>query len=168
MPGPNDASNSQGTGQTYAELEAEVGDLAEASLLEAEEQEQPEEEEAKAEQSETSASNAEPDDRDPDEEAQQEATEEPKDKPLPKTAQVELPDGAKVTLEELTQGYLKQQDYTRKTQAVAEEKRSVQAERQTVARATQELLQYYEMAKALVRETLPQPPDPQLIDTDVI
>jgi len=40
---------------------------------------------------------------------------------------VELPDGTKVTVDELLSGYMRQSDYTKKTQALADEKKALES-----------------------------------------
>lgn len=47
-------------------------------------------------------------------------------------ATVSLPDGSKVSLDELTKGYLRQSDYTRKQQAMAEKSRALDADLQRI------------------------------------
>lgn len=57
--------------------------------------------------------------------------------PAPKESQpteVELPDGTRVSLDELKSGYMKDADYRKKTADVAEERRRLQAERDAQAR----------------------------------
>jgi hypothetical protein len=63
-----------------------------------------------------------------------------------------------VTLEEALAGYRREQDYTRKTQALSEERKGFEAERQSVA---QERAQYGQLLQAL-RQQLNQfePPEP--------
>lgn len=84
---------------------------------------------------------------DPDEEAD-EADEKPEAPP----AEVEIEiDGkpVKVALEELKKGYLRQADYTRKTQALAEARKTVERE---VGEVTQERAQYAQLLTALQRQ----------------
>lgn len=72
-------------------------------------------------------------DGDPDKPA---ATEEDED-----SAEVELADGRKVKApKELAQGYLRHQDYTKKTQEVAEQRRALEEERSTLAKQREESL----------------------------
>lgn len=52
---------------------------------------------------------------------------------------VVLPDGSEIPVDELVRGYQRQSDYTKKTQALAEERRTLDAERQTVASRAQEI-----------------------------
>ena len=87
--------------------------------------------------------------------------------PKPAAITVEL-DGTKVelTAEEIPKGYLRQQDYSRKTAALAEEKKAFEPIREQV---NQERAVYAQLIPALRQQlqvTLPQKPDPALIDTD--
>lgn len=87
--------------------------------------------------------------------------------PVVATYTVEL-DGKPVAvpLEELGKGYLRTADYTRKTQALAEERRSFEAVRESV---TKERQQYQQLIPALVQslnQSMPQPPDKALLQTD--
>lgn len=64
-----------------------------------------------------------------------------------------------VPFEEVVKGYQRQADYSRKTAALAEERRSFEAERQAV---TEERQQYAQLLGALqqqIQQTLPQEPD---------
>jgi hypothetical protein len=72
-----------------------------------------------------------------------------------------------VTLDEALAGYQRQQDYTKKTQAIAEEKKQVQAEQEA---AKNERLQYQQNLENLVQQQKaqqPQEPDwEQLYESD--
>ena len=72
-----------------------------------------------------------------------------------------------VTLDEALAGYQRQQDYTKKTQALAEEKKQVQAEQEA---AKQDRLQYQQRVEHLVQQQQaqqPQEPDwDQLYESD--
>ena len=74
---------------------------------------------------------------------------------------VTLGDGteAEVTLEELVKGYHRQADYTRKTQVVAEERRQVHQERQTVAAMRSQYAQGLEQLQEAIKSVTPQEPD---------
>lgn len=54
-------------------------------------------------------------------------------------AELILPDGSKWTAKELAEGVLRQKDYTRKTQALAEERRQLDSARQEIAGKAKEL-----------------------------
>lgn len=72
----------------------------------------------------------------------------------------------KVPLDELLKGYSRTKDYTRKTQALAEERRTFQSEAEQVRT---ERAQYAQLLPALAMElqnSLPPAPDPALRETD--
>lgn len=64
-----------------------------------------------------------------------------------------------VTLDELVKGYYRQRDYTRKTQAVAEERRVAQAERQEAIGLRAQYAQGLQQLQAAIQEVTPQEPD---------
>lgn len=83
---------------------------------------------------------------------------------------VELDDGTKIPLKELAEGYQRQDDYTRKTQALAGERKHFEA---NVARAVEqvgirekELDQAFEMVIDVLSAFTPREPDPSLAYTD--
>lgn len=92
------------------------------------------------------------------EEAEPEAAEEEPEPP----ALVTLPDGTQAPLEEVTKGYLRQQDYTRKSQEVALQRQETVERRQAIeADATR----IESITKAFVdhlSEIVPAQPDPSL------
>lgn len=74
----------------------------------------------------------------------------------------------KFTKEELKSGVLRQADYTRKTQALAEERKQFQS---VVEQASEQDKIYAQLLPVMVQRmqrNLPQPPDPSLIDTDPV
>lgn len=62
-------------------------------------------------------------------------------------------------VEELVKGYYRQKDYTKKTQAVAEERRVVQTERQEVHGLRAQYAQGLQQLQAAIKEAVPQEPD---------
>lgn len=94
---------------------------------EATEEEQPEPavEEVQEDQSEGSA--------EPEEAGESEGEEKPEENGLSDDTQIDMGDGQLMTLGELKKGYLRQSDYTRKTQALAEERKAFEAERNALA-----------------------------------
>ena len=125
-----------GETDTQQQLEGEVPEEAEAEI----EAEEPEIE-AEAESEEIEA----------EEDQQEEAEQEPD-----KYYRVKL-DGEdyEVTLDEALAGYQRQQDYTKKTQAVAEEKKQLQAEQEA---AQQDRLRYQQNLEHLVQQQQAQQP----------
>ena len=121
----------------------------------------PEEAEVEAEDTEIEAESEEVD-------AVEEEPEEAEQEPDAEYHRVKL-DGTdyEVTLDEALAGYQRQQDYTKKTQALAEEKKQVQAEQEA---AKQDRLQYQQRVEHLVQQQQaqqPQEPDwDQLYESD--
>lgn len=109
-----------------------------------------------------------PDDIEVDDDQPTETTAEAKPKPtVNDDVLVTLGDGSQVTLAELKAGHLRQADYTRKTQAVAEERRQAQ---EVAARSQQqaaELAQQLQFVQQIAAQYLPKPPDPAMVHTDI-
>lgn len=72
-----------------------------------------------------------------------------------------------VTLAELKRGFLRQSDYTRKTQEVAAVRKETEALRARATHAEQYFAQQAEMALQIARQYLPTRPDPALIHEDI-
>jgi hypothetical protein len=70
-------------------------------------------------------------------------------------ALVKLPDGTEAPLEEVTKGYLRQVDYTRKTQEVAETRKALEADLQRIEGITQAFVDH-------LSSMVPAQPDPAL------
>lgn len=68
---------------------------------------------------------------------------------------VKLPDGTEAPLEEVTKGYLRQQDYTRKSQEIAQTRRALEADLQRIEGITQAFVDH-------LSAMVPQQPDPAL------
>jgi len=68
---------------------------------------------------------------------------------------VKLPDGTEAPLEEVTKGYLRQADYTRKSQEVAETRKALEADLQRIEGITQAFVDH-------LSAMVPQQPDPAL------
>ena len=74
------------------------------------------------------------------------------------SAKIEV-DGEEITVEELKRGHLRQRDYTRKTQALAEERQALESE---YAQISQERAQYAQMLPLLaqkIEQSVEQEPD---------
>lgn len=136
---------------------------------EADKTDKPEEEEAAQDELEASetADDAEAEDSEDessDDEAEDKADE---DKPAETVITLEI-DGQEVkfTQDELKSSVLRQADYTRKTQALAEERKQFQS---VVEQAQEQEKVYAQLLPVMVQrmqQFLPQPPSPDLIDTD--
>jgi hypothetical protein len=79
---------------------------------------------------------------------------------------VKLDDGTQVTLRELKRGFLRQSDYTRKTQEASELRKAAEAERQALSTVAEQQKEAFEVAAALIRDQIPDAPDPALIQTN--
>lgn len=78
----------------------------------------------------------------------------------PDTAKVTLDDGTVTTIAELKRGTLFQRDYTQKTQALSEVRKSVEAERQQVSQTAQQVEQFREYVSWYAEQYLPKKPEP--------
>ena len=81
-------------------------------------------------------------------------------------SEVTLEDGSTVTLGDLKKGNLRQADYTRKTQDLAETKRQFEAKDQQLTGAAQNLVQQYEVLEQFLAQTAPQRPNAQMAQED--
>jgi hypothetical protein len=125
------------------------------------------EDDAEPETQETASEDDEADDaEDEGSDDEQETEEDEKDEEKP-ILTIEI-DGKSVELSksEIQSSYLRQADYTRKTQALAEERRQFSSE---LDQAKEDRQLYAQLLPAIVQQlqsSLPQPPDPSLIDID--
>lgn len=106
---------------------------------------------------------AEPEASEPDDE---EATTEAESEPV-----YRLPDGREVTAKQLAEwekGNLRQADYTRKTQELAEIRKAAEARQAEAAQRAQAFEQQLEYAITVAEAYLPPRPDPSLLETDPI
>lgn len=123
----------------------------------------PEEEPAEPEQED----DAPPDEGGEDDEPQDAEQEEPAPEPEKFTVKV---DGKEIEVDrdELVRGYQRLSDYTRKTTAVAEERRAVEAESQRIAAERAHYSQQLEQLSTVLQSTLPPRPPLEMADTDPI
>ena len=82
-------------------------------------------------------------------------------------ARVKLPDGTTATIAELKEGTLRQSDYTRKTQALAEERKAVESTRERIGQATQQLQAMHEQAALFLEQRKPQRPEGNYSDDPI-
>tara|TARA_R110002020_G_scaffold255088_2_gene468902 strand:- start:24512 stop:25471 length:960 start_codon:yes stop_codon:yes gene_type:complete len=122
------------------ELESEIG------------QDQEEEEEIEAQASEETE--LEEEDSEEEEPEEEDETEEPE------LYTIEHKDGSdeQVTLQQLLDGHLRQQDYTKKTMDVADDRRTIEAERAEIAQERQQLMEMFERQKQY--EKVDEEPEP--------
>lgn len=81
-------------------------------------------------------------------------------------AKIRLPDGTITTIADLKSGSLRNADYTRKTQELAEQRRSFEGQSESVKQAEQQLSQQREYMTSLLQSITPQAPDPSLLQSD--
>lgn len=79
---------------------------------------------------------------------------------------VTLEDGTEATLEELVNGNLRQADYTRKTEALAEERREVQGIREASDQRAEEINRTYDGLVEFLQSILPPEPSMELLGQD--
>ena len=85
------------------------------------------------------------------------------------SAKVRLADGSVTTIAALKKGNLLHADWTRKSMAVAEERKAVEARQQHVQALESELQQQRETVAAFAQFLLPRRPDPQMLEAgDVV
>jgi hypothetical protein len=85
-----------------------------------------------------------------------------KGKIVPLDGRVKLDDGTFVTVADLKKGSLLQADYTRKTQEVAEQRRSVETQSAAAKQRETQATQIAELATNLIRGVMPPEPDPRM------
>lgn len=77
-------------------------------------------------------------------------------------------DGREVPIAEIKRGFLRQQDYTRKTQELAQVRQAVEGHAQRLQSSEAELGKILDIAVNLVKARMPEAPDPALIETDPV
>ena len=86
-------------------------------------------------------------------------------------AKYRLADGTEVTadeVEEWRKGHLRQSDYTRKAQEVAAKRKATEEREAQIAQQAQYFDEVMPVVMQIAQSRIPPPPDPKLIDTDVI
>lgn len=81
-------------------------------------------------------------------------------------AKVRLPDGTVTTIADLKQGSLRNADYTRKTQEVAEQRRALETQSHAIQASQQQIEQQRQYMASLLQSIVPPPPDPTMLNTD--
>ena len=157
-------SDTQGMAPEQGSAELNVGSAADAilGLMGAEEgskQEQPETQ-AEANDSEAESDVEESYDSDESEVEQEESDDQPEE--LPKYRVKAAGEEKEVTLDELIKSYQLGTDYTKKSQAVAEERKAVEAERQRIEEARQLRDQYAERLQMIEQMLNQQQPEENL------
>lgn len=80
--------------------------------------------------------------------------------------EVDLGDGRKLPLAELKSGYLRQADYTRKTQEVAEARRRVAEKDSQLDGAVKNVIQRFEVLEQVLAKAVPPPPSVEMAAQD--
>lgn len=158
-------SDTQGMAPEQGSAELNVSGAANAILglmgaEEGSEQEQPEQQ-AESNDSEAESEEYEAQAEDSDEVEQEESNDEPEE--LPKYRVKAAGEEKEVTLDELIKSYQLGTDYTKKSQAVAEERKAVEAERQRIEEARQLRDQYAERLQ-IIEQMLNQQPETENLD----
>lgn len=100
-----------------------------------------------------------------DSEAPEEEEDAEADEKGPQTIEI---DGKPIPLDEVKDGYLRQQDYTRKTQQLADERREFHSAVERVTSVDRDARQALEFAAKVVQAVIPPAPDQNLLHTDPI
>lgn len=87
---------------------------------------------------------------------------------VPPEAKVKLPDGTESTVADLINGTLRLQDYRQKTEAVANERKAIQAKASEIQALEKTLAEDLDWTIQLVQSLLPQRPDPAMYTHDPI
>ena len=79
---------------------------------------------------------------------------------------IKLDDGTEITLEEVKKGYLRQSDYTKKAQALAQDRQQVEALKAQITPLEQQTKQALEQAWQIIQANTPQKPPASLATED--
>jgi hypothetical protein len=157
--------------QTQPQTETDpLSDLAQAfeeSLSLPAEGEEPKKTEAKPAEAETPAAEEAPESTD-EAESESDAEEQPEEEPQKAGTKIKLSDGSEHTLEEIEKGFLRQQDYSRKTQEISSNRKLLEEAAQRFVNQDRQVKEFAEFAKKVVESYAPRPPDPAKINTDPI
>src|SRR4051812_35283481 len=150
--------------QNEADLISEIGQAFDDSLNEGE---QPPKTEAKPAEAETPPV---PEAEESTDEAESESEPEgqPEEEPQKAGTKIKLSDGSEHTLEEIEKGFLRQQDYTRKTQELSSNRKALEDAAERFVNQDKQVKEFAEFARKVVESYAPKPPDPSKINTDPI
>jgi hypothetical protein len=155
--------------QNEADLLSDLGQAFEESLSLPAEGEEPEKTEAKPAEAETPPPPEEVEESTDEAESESEEPEEqPEEEPQKAGTKIKLSDGSEHTLEEIEKGFLRQQDYTRKTQEISSNRKLLEEAAQRFVNQDRQVKEFAEFAKKVVESYAPRPPDPAKINTDPI
>jgi hypothetical protein len=153
--------------QTEADPLSDLAQAFEESLSLPAEGEEPKKTEAKPAEAETPAAEEAPESTD-EAESESDAEEQPEEEPQKAGTKIKLSDGSEHTLEEIEKGFLRQQDYTRKTQEISSNRKLLEEAAQRFVNQDKQVKEFAEWAKKVVEKRAPRPPDPSKINTDPI
>lgn len=149
---------------TEDELITEIGQAFEDSL---EDSEQSKKTEAKPAEDETPQADEAEESTD-EAESESEPEEEGDEEPQKAGTKIKLSDGSEHTLEEIEKGFLRQQDYTRKTQELSSNRKALEEAAQRFISQDKQVKEFAEFARKVVESYAPKPPDPAKINSDPV
>jgi hypothetical protein len=153
--------------QTEDEFISEIGQAFEESL---DDKDQPKKSEAKPAEAETPPVPAEAEAEESTDEAESESEpeEETEEEPQKAGTKIKLSDGSEHTLEDIEKGFLRQQDYTRKTQELSSNRKALEEAAQRFVNQDRQVKEFAEFARKVVESYAPKPPDAAMINTDPV
>jgi hypothetical protein len=153
--------------QTEADPLSDLAQAFEESLSLPAEGEEPKKTEAKPAEGETPPPEEAEESTD-EAESESDAEEQPEEEPQKASTRIKLSDGSEHTLEEIEKGFLRQQDYTRKTQELSSNRKMLEEAAQRFVNQDKQVKEFAEFARKVVESYAPKPPDPSRINSDPI
>jgi hypothetical protein len=153
--------------QTEADPLSDLAQAFEESLSLPAEGEEPKKTEAKPAEAETPPPEKAEESTD-EAESESDAEEQPEEEPQKASTRIKLSDGSEHTLEEIEKGFLRQQDYTRKTQELSSNRKMLEEAAQRFVNQDKQVKEFAEFARKVVESYAPKPPDPSRINSDPI
>jgi hypothetical protein len=153
--------------QTEADPLSDLAQAFEESLSLPAEGEEPKKTEAKPAEAETPPPEEAEESTD-EAESESDAEEQPEEEPQKASTRIKLSDGSEHTLEEIEKGFLRQQDYTRKTQELSSNRKMLEEAAQRFVNQDKQVKEFAEFARKVVESYAPKPPDPSKINSDPI
>jgi hypothetical protein len=154
--------------QTEADPLTDLAQAFEESLSLPAEGEQPKKTEAKPAEAETPPPVEAEESTDEAESESEEAEGEPEEEPQKAGTKIKLSDGSEHTLEEIEKGFLRLQDYTRKTQELSSNRKALEDAAERFVNQDRQVKEFAEFARKVVESYAPKPPDSSLINSDPI
>jgi hypothetical protein len=153
--------------QTEADPLTDLAQAFEESLSLPAEGEEPKKTEAKPAEAETPPPE-EAEESTEEAESESDAEEQPEEEPQKASTRIKLSDGSEHTLEEIEKGFLRQQDYSRKTQELSSNRKMLEEAAQRFVNQDKQVKEFAEFARKVVESYAPKPPDPSKINSDPI